>query len=164
MGNPTSSKNKPTLPTVTIHILPPKSVFVYNNRLKRLKTAFFNVKSEDFSCINEAKSLNTSTPSEVMSPMAAKTPRKKKGKRKRKMRLSLRQSKVNMAEDKYSDSLGWSTDVGRTLGDAPKPTGPETIKIQCDMCGSVLKIPKPKKARYTVSCSYPECNHVMKFD
>ena len=62
--------------------------------------------------------------------MAAKTPRKKKGKRKRKMRLSLRQSKVNMTDDKYSDSLGWSTDVGRTLGDAPKPTGPETIKIQ----------------------------------
>jgi hypothetical protein len=132
--------------------------------LQRAKTASVNWNYNHLPYINQAKSLNTSTPSEVMSPMAAKTPRKKKGKRKRKMRLSLRQSKVNMAEDKYSDSLGWSTDVGRTLGDAPKPTGPETIKIQCDMCGSVLKIPKPKKARYTVSCSYPECNHVMKFD
>ena len=53
----------------------------------------------------EAKSLNTSTPSEALSPMAAKTPGKKKGKRKRKMRLSLKQSKMNTASDKYSDSL-----------------------------------------------------------
>jgi len=112
----------------------------------------------------EAKSLNTSTPSEALSPMAAKTPGKKKGKRKRKMRLSLKQSKLNTASDKYSDSLGWSTDVGRTLGDAPKPTGPQTIKVQCDMCGSMLKIPKPKRSRYSVSCTYPECGHVMKFD
>ena len=32
-------------------------------------------------------------PSEALSPMAAKPPGKKKGKRKRKMRLSLKQSK-----------------------------------------------------------------------
>ena len=92
-----------------------------------------------------------------------KTPGKKKGKRKRKMRLSLKQSKMNTASDKYSDSLGWSTDVGRTLGDAPKPTGPQIIKVQCEMCGSMLKIPKPKRSRYTVACTYPECGHIMKF-
>jgi len=114
--------------------------------------------------LTRAKRLNTSTPSVDMSPMAAKTPGKKKGKRKRKMRLSLRQSKLSTTQDKYSDSLGWSTDVGRTLTDAPKPTGPETIKVQCEMCGSMLKIPKPKRSRYTVSCTYPECGHVMKFD
>jgi hypothetical protein len=102
-------------------------------------------------------------PSEALSPMAAKPPGKKKGKRKRKMRLSLKQSKMNTASDKYSDSLGWSTDVGRTLGDAPKPTGPQTIKVQCEMCGSMLKIPKPKRSRYTVACTYPECGHIMKF-
>jgi hypothetical protein len=110
-----------------------------------------------------AKRLNTSTPSEDMSPMAAKAP-KKKGKRKRRMRLSLKQSKLSGSKDKYSDSLGWSQDVGRTLGDAPKPTGPETLKIQCDMCGSMLKIPKPKRSKYTVTCSYPECGNEMKFD
>ena len=103
-------------------------------------------------------------PSEALSPMAAKPPGKKKGKRKRKMRLSLKQSKLNTTSDRYSDSLGWSTDVGRTLGDAPKPKGPETIKIQCEMCGSMLKIPKPKRSRYTVSCTYPECGHTMQFD
>ena len=100
-----------------------------------------------------------------MIPMAAKTPPgKKKGKRKRKMRLSLKQKKLNVKADKYSDSLGWSQDVGRTLGEPTAPTAPETLKVQCDMCGCMLKIPKPKRSKYTVSCSYPGCDHVMKFD
>lgn len=99
--------------------------------------------------------------------MAAKAPsgkKPRKKKKKRKMRLSLKQSKLNVASDKYSDSLGWSQDVGRTLSDAPAPKGPETLKIQCDMCGSMLKIPKPKRSKYTVTCSYPECGNEMKFD
>jgi len=96
--------------------------------------------------------------------MAAKAPGgKKRPRRKRKLRLTLRQNKIKKA-DTYSDSLGWSKDVGRTLEDAPKQTEPEIVLIQCDMCGCRLKIPKPKRARYTVTCSYPECNHVMSFD
>tara|TARA_B100001093_G_scaffold237338_1_gene227437 strand:- start:1003 stop:1347 length:345 start_codon:yes stop_codon:yes gene_type:complete len=95
--------------------------------------------------------------------MAAKAPKGGK-KRKRKMRLSLKQKKMNTKADSYTESVGWSTAVGRTLGDAPVAKGPETLKIQCDMCGCMLKIPKPKKARYTVSCSYPGCDHIMKFD
>ena len=80
------------------------------------------------------------------------------------MRLSLRQNKIKKTDD-FSDSLGWShSTAGRVLEDAPKPTEPETLTIQCEMCGCRLKIPKPKKQRYTVSCSYPECGHVMKFD
>jgi hypothetical protein len=31
------------------------------------------------------------------------------------------------------------------------------------MCGSMLKVPKPKKAKYTVSCAYPECGNLMEF-
>ena len=90
----------------------------------------------------------------------ASRPRKKQ----RKMRLSLRQNKIKKTDD-YTDSLGWSkTPSGRVLEDTPKPTEPETLVIQCDMCGCRLKIPKPKKQRYTVSCSYPECDHIMKFD
>ncbi|MAI40255.1 MAG: hypothetical protein CMA09_03030 [Euryarchaeota archaeon] len=102
-----------------------------------------------------------------MIPMAAKAPKgtKPRKKKKRRMRLSLKQKKINVKTDKYTDSLGWSQDVGRTLGDAPSgPAQPETLKIQCDMCGCMLKIPKPKKARYTVSCAYPGCDHIMKFD
>jgi len=90
----------------------------------------------------------------------AQRPRKKK----RRMRLSLRQNKIKKTDD-YTDSLGWSkSSPGRVIDDVPEATEPETLTIQCDMCGCRLKIPKPKKQRYTVSCSYPECNHVMKFD
>ena len=50
--------------------------------------------------------------------MAAKAPGgKKRPRRKRKLRLTLRQNKIKKA-DSYTDSLGWSTDVGRTLEDA----------------------------------------------
>jgi len=97
--------------------------------------------------------------------MAAKAPSgNKKGKKKRKMRLSLKQSKMNTTADKYTDSLGWSQDVGRTLNEPEAPRGPETLKVQCEMCGSMLKIPKPKRSKYSVSCTYPECGHVMNFD
>ena len=47
----------------------------------------------------------------------AKRPRKKK----RKMRLSLRQNKIKKT-DSYTDSLGWSqSNAGRVLEDSPKP-------------------------------------------
>ncbi len=101
--------------------------------------------------------------------MAAKRPMRggrpqKPRKKKRRMRLSLRQNKIKKTDD-YTDSLGWSqSTTGRVLEDVPKPTEPETLTIQCEMCGCRLKIPKPKKHRYTVSCSYSECGHVMKFD
>jgi hypothetical protein len=118
-----------------------------------------------FRRLKKAKRLNTSKPSEDLSPMAAKAPTGgKKRKKKRKMRLSLKQAKMNTTSDKYSDSLGWSQDVGRTLSEAPAPKGPETLKVQCEMCGSMLKIPKPKRSKYTVTCSYPECGHQMNFD
>ena len=97
--------------------------------------------------------------------MAAKAPKgSQPKKRKRKMRLSLKQKKLSVKADKYTDSLGWSQDVGRTLGDAPTAAAAETLKVQCDQCGSMLKIPKPKKARYTVTCAYAECGFVMNFD
>ena len=95
--------------------------------------------------------------------MADKAPGGKKRRRKRKLRLTLRQNKIKKA-DTYTDSLGWSTDVGRTLEDVPKAQEPEMINIQCDMCGSMLKIRKPTRARYSVTCTYPECGNVMSFD
>jgi len=97
--------------------------------------------------------------------MAAKAPKgSRPKKRKRKMRLSLKQKKLNVKDDTYTDSLGWSQDVGRTLGDAPTAAVAEVIKVQCEQCGSMLKIPKPKKSRYTVTCAYAECGFVMNFD
>ena len=49
-----------------------------------------------------------------------------KPKKKRKMRLSLKQNKMKKV-DTYTDSLGWSTDVGRTLTDAPESKAPDTL-------------------------------------
>ena len=104
----------------------------------------------------------------VLIDVAARRPQKDsrqpkpKKKKRRKMRLSLRQSKIKKT-DSYTDSVGWSQ-AGRVLEDAPKQKEPETLTIQCEQCGSRLKIPKPKKQRYTVACSYSECGHVMKFD
>ncbi len=101
--------------------------------------------------------------------MANRRPRRegrppKHRKKKRKMRLSLRQKKIKKTDD-YTDSIGWSkSSEGRVLEDPQKPIEPETIIVQCDMCGCRLKIPKPKKHKYTVSCSYPECEHIMKFN
>ena len=85
----------------------------------------------------------------------------KRRKKKRKIRLSLKSSKMKKT-DSYSDQVGWSTDVGRTLGEAPKSKEPDTIKHQCSLCGSIMKVPKPKKARYTISC--PHCGHEDAFN
>ena len=86
----------------------------------------------------------------VLIDMAARRPQKdsrqpKPKKKRRKMRLSLRQSKIKKT-DSYTDSIGWSQ-TGRVLEDAPKAKEPETLTIQCDQCGSRLKIPKPKKLK-----------------
>ncbi len=91
--------------------------------------------------------------------MASKAPPGKRRK-KRKIRLSLKSSKLKKT-DTYSDQVGWSTDVGRSLGEAPKAKEPDTIKHQCSLCGAIMKVQKPKKARYTISC--PHCGHEDNF-
>ena len=90
-----------------------------------------------------------------------KTPPGKRRKKKRKIRLSLKSSKMKKT-DSYTDQVGWSTDVGRTLSEKPKPKEPETIRHQCTLCGAIMKVPKPKKARYTISC--PHCGHEDSFN
>jgi len=64
--------------------------------------------------------------------------------------------------DSYTDQVGWSTQVGRTLEEAPKSKEPETIRHQCTLCGAIMKVPKPKKARYTITC--PTCDHQDSFE
>lgn len=114
----------------------------------------------------EAEVIEYTDPLGDMIPMAAKRPAKKgPRKRKRRMKLTLKQSKLRSSGNEYKDSIGWSQDVGRTLSDQPSgPVEPETLKVQCEMCGSMMKIPKPKRSKYTVACAYAECGHVMKFD
>ena len=95
--------------------------------------------------------------------MASKAPPPgKRKKRKRKMRLKLKSSKISKS-DTYTDSVGWSTDVGRTLGAVEEQKKqPEKIKHQCTMCGSMMMVKKPKKHRYTITC--PNCEHEEQFN
>ena len=90
-----------------------------------------------------------------------KPPPGKRRKKKRKIRLSLKSSKIKKT-DSYTDSLGWSTDLGRTLNEPDKPKEPDTIKHQCEMCGSIMVVPKPKKSRYTITC--PHCENEEQFN
>ena len=93
--------------------------------------------------------------------MATKKTPPGKRRKKRKIRHSLKSSKMKKT-DSYTDQVGWSTDVGTTLNEPVKPKGPDTIKHQCEMCGTIMKVPKPKKARYTITC--PHCEHQESFE
>ncbi len=93
-------------------------------------------------------------------------PRKKpaaggpKKKRRKKMRLTLKSKSLKKKTDIYTDTVGWSTS-GRVLEDAPTIEEPTKIKHQCSLCGSIMMVDKPKRAKYTITC--PNCEHVDDF-
>ena len=68
--------------------------------------------------------------------------------------------KITDQEDTYTDQIGW-TAMEESFEDYedPTPTEPEIVTHQCSMCGSTMKIPRPKRERYKVICAYPECGH-----
>ncbi len=87
-------------------------------------------------------------------------PSKKKKRRRLRIKLGLRESQISDESDRYKDEVGW-TSADNVLDDFEEtaPTEPEIITHQCTMCGSILQIPKPKRDRYKVVCTYPECDH-----
>ena len=87
-------------------------------------------------------------------------PGKKKKRRRLRIKLGLRESEISDESDRYKDEVGW-TSAGTILDDFEDtgPIEPQIITHQCSMCGSVLQIPKPKRDRYKVQCTYPECGH-----
>ena len=94
--------------------------------------------------------------------MAAKKPtktREGKGRRKRrKMKLSLRSRSVKKTQD-HRETAGWSKiQDPKKVDDGPQE--PEIIRHQCTYCGAMMRIPKPKRARYQVECAHPDCDHV----
>lgn len=63
-------------------------------------------------------------------------------------------------EDSYTDRIGWNASIGTVLEDNEETIEePKTITHQCSMCGSMMTIPKPKRERYRIVCSYPQCGH-----
>ena len=87
-------------------------------------------------------------------------PGKKKKRRRLRIKLGLREAEISDESDRYKDEVGW-TSAGTILDDFEDtgPAEPQIITHQCSMCGSVLQIPKPKRDRYKVQCTYPECGH-----
>jgi hypothetical protein len=94
--------------------------------------------------------------------MAKKPIKKKAGRKKRrrkKLKLTLR-SKGIRGKQSYQDKVGWSTtDTSQVLGEVEKSAEPEEVEHQCSMCGSMMRIPRPKRDRYKVVCAHPECGH-----
>ena len=85
---------------------------------------------------------------------------KKKGRR-IKIKLRLKQSSITDEDDSYTDQVGWTVthDEMEDFVEEPVNKEPEVVDHQCTMCGSMMRIPRPKRDRYTVICAHPECGH-----
>ncbi len=84
-----------------------------------------------------------------------------KKRRRRRVKLNLKSSSIKEA-DGYVDRIGWTTsDTSNRLEEAPKPKEPEFIKHQCSGCGYVMKVPRPRRDKYTIVC--PHCDTQDKF-
>ena len=92
---------------------------------------------------------------------SAKAPGGKKKRRRKKLRLTLK-SKAIKKTDSYTDQIGWETAGHVLTGESKKDNAPTEIKHQCTLCGTVMTIPKPKRAKYSVTCPY--CEHEDTFD
>ena len=69
-------------------------------------------------------------------------------------------SEMCIRDSTFTDQIGWTsmTETFEEFED-PTPTEPEIVTHQCTMCGSTMRIPRPKRERYKVICAYPECGH-----
>ena len=85
---------------------------------------------------------------------------KARPKRRRRLRLRMKSKTIAEEEDSYTDRIGWNASIGTVLEDNEEILEePKTITHQCSMCGSMMTIPKPKRERYRIVCSYPQCGH-----
>ena len=89
-----------------------------------------------------------------------KGPPKARPKRRRRLRLRMKSKTIAEEEDSYTDRIGWNASIGTVLEDNEEIVEEsKTITHQCSMCGSMMTIPKPKRERYRIVCSYPQCGH-----
>lgn len=103
-------------------------------------------------------------PKRIKKPLPKKKAAEKRPKKKRsrgpRLRLKIRSAKIDSEVDEYQDRLGWVTASSDIIPiEEEKKKEPETMLHQCSMCGSRMTIPRPKRERYKVICSYPECGH-----
>ena len=94
-------------------------------------------------------------------PKGKPAAKKKRRGRKINIKLGLRQKKIIDEKDTYTDQIGWTSTTAESFEELedPTPKEPEIVTHQCSMCGSTMRIPRPKRERYKVICAYPECGH-----
>ena len=110
------------------------------------------------------KRKSKTVPKRIKKPLPKKKAAEKRPKKKRsrgpRLRLKIRSAKIDSEVDEYQDRLGWVTASSDIIPvEEEKKKEPETMLHQCSMCGSRMTIPRPKRERYKVICSYPECGH-----
>lgn len=96
-------------------------------------------------------------------PQKKKKIKKKKFRFKKKIKLSLKSSSISESNDGYNESAGWTSSNNTSLlkVDEKVNNEPEFIKHQCGLCGAVMQVPKPKRAKYSIIC--PHCEHEESF-
>jgi hypothetical protein len=94
------------------------------------------------------------------SPPKKTPPKGKPKRRRRRLKLRMKSKEIATEEDSYTDTVGWNAAMGTVLEEETEVVEePKTITHQCSMCGSLMTIPKPKRERYRIVCSYPMCGH-----
>jgi len=90
--------------------------------------------------------------------------KKKKFKLKKKIKLSLKSKSISNSLVGYDESAGWTSGSNTTIQNTEEVKSieePQFTKHQCSLCGTVMQVPKAKRATYTIIC--PHCEHEEKF-
>ena len=100
------------------------------------------------------------TPSKKKKPIPKK---KKKFKLKKKIKLSLKSKSISGSTEGYNELAGWTSGSNTSIQttEEVKSIAPEFTKHQCNLCGTVMQVPKAKRATYSIIC--PHCEHEEKF-
>lgn len=96
-------------------------------------------------------------------PKKSKPVKKKRFKLKKKIKLSLKSSTISESSEGYNESAGWTSNLNTSVLDIKEDTPKQAdfIKHQCGLCGTVMQVPKAKRASYTIIC--PHCEHEEQF-
>ena len=72
-------------------------------------------------------------------------------------------STISESNEGYNESAGWTSNTNTSILNQKETTKkePDFIKHQCGLCGTVMQVPKAKRATYSIIC--PHCEHEEKF-
>ena len=97
-------------------------------------------------------------------PKKKKPIKKKKFKLKKKIKLSLKSKTISNSNEGYNEFAGWTSGSNTSIQNTEEVKSieePQFTKHQCNLCGTVMQVPKAKRATYSIIC--PHCEHEEKF-